>query len=171
MTGPTGIASGCPSTDAAIPMTDRSSPLLPRIRPAGLANQVTRRQINGSSVTSPRQRSAWWPEVIPEDLESTDSNIAISLGIPAIATGAVMSSKQHQLDEHADATRIVPGSESRAASNAHRQTSCSARAVGLRRGADSRRVRGAWSGFGLRKKRCIAADGAKSCKKAAHRSP
>ena len=47
--------------------------------------------------------------ITPMDLGSTDANIAISLGIPAIAAGAILSSNQHQLEESADATSIVPG--------------------------------------------------------------
>jgi tripeptide aminopeptidase len=47
--------------------------------------------------------------VVPADLGSTDANIAISLGIPAIATGTLISSNQHQVEENADAASIVPG--------------------------------------------------------------
>lgn len=47
--------------------------------------------------------------VVPADLGSTDANIAISLGIPAIATGTLISTKQHQLEESAEAASIVPG--------------------------------------------------------------
>jgi tripeptide aminopeptidase len=47
--------------------------------------------------------------VVPADLGSTDANIAISLGIPAIATGALISANQHQLEENAEAASIVPG--------------------------------------------------------------
>jgi tripeptide aminopeptidase len=47
--------------------------------------------------------------VVPADLGSTDANIAISLGIPAIATGALISTKQHQLEENAEGPSIVPG--------------------------------------------------------------
>ena len=47
--------------------------------------------------------------VVPADLGSTDANIAVSLGIPAIATGALISTKQHQLEENAEAASIVPG--------------------------------------------------------------
>jgi len=54
-------------------------------------------------------RKSGTPEIIPMDLGSTDANIAISLGIPAIAAGAVLSSKQHQLEEEAQATSLVPG--------------------------------------------------------------
>jgi tripeptide aminopeptidase len=49
------------------------------------------------------------PAIVPMDLGSTDANIAISLGIPAIAGGAVLSSKPHQLEENAQASSIVPG--------------------------------------------------------------
>ena len=47
--------------------------------------------------------------VVPMDLGSTDANIAISMGIPAIAAGAVLSSNPHQLEENAQASSIVPG--------------------------------------------------------------
>ena len=47
--------------------------------------------------------------VVPKDLGSTDANIAISLGIPAIATGAVLYGNPHQLEENAQASSIVPG--------------------------------------------------------------
>jgi tripeptide aminopeptidase len=53
-----------------------------------------------------------WPgssAVVPQDLGSTDANIAVSLGIPAIATDAVISAGEHQLEENAFATTIVPG--------------------------------------------------------------
>jgi acetylornithine deacetylase/succinyl-diaminopimelate desuccinylase-like protein len=48
-------------------------------------------------------------EVVPMDLGSTDANIAVSLGIPAIATGAVLSKNWHQLEENAQASSIVSG--------------------------------------------------------------
>jgi tripeptide aminopeptidase len=54
-------------------------------------------------------RKAGAPAVVPLDLGSTDANIAISLGIPAIAAGTVISSNQHQLEENAQASSIVPG--------------------------------------------------------------
>jgi acetylornithine deacetylase/succinyl-diaminopimelate desuccinylase-like protein len=49
------------------------------------------------------------PAVVPLDLGSTDANIAISLGIPAIATGTLISKNPHQLEENAEAASIVPG--------------------------------------------------------------
>ena len=54
-------------------------------------------------------RPSGTPVIVPMDLGSTDANIAISLGIPAIAAGAVLSSNPHQLEENAQATSIVPG--------------------------------------------------------------
>jgi tripeptide aminopeptidase len=47
--------------------------------------------------------------VVPADLGSTDANIAVSLGIPAIATGTLISTNQHQLEENAESASIVPG--------------------------------------------------------------
>lgn len=49
------------------------------------------------------------PALVPMDLGSTDANIAISLGIPAVAAGAVMYANPHQLEENAQASSIVPG--------------------------------------------------------------
>lgn len=54
-------------------------------------------------------RQSGAPAIVPMDLGSTDANIAVSLGIPAIAAGAVLSSNPHQLEESAQATSIVPG--------------------------------------------------------------
>jgi tripeptide aminopeptidase len=47
--------------------------------------------------------------IVPKDLGSTDANIAISLGIPAVAAGAALSSNPHQLEENAQASSIMPG--------------------------------------------------------------
>jgi tripeptide aminopeptidase len=49
------------------------------------------------------------PALVPMDLGSTDANIAISLGIPAVAAGTVMYANPHQLEENAQASSIVPG--------------------------------------------------------------
>jgi acetylornithine deacetylase/succinyl-diaminopimelate desuccinylase-like protein len=49
------------------------------------------------------------PAIVPMDLGSTDANIAISLGIPAVAAGAVKYANPHQLEENAQASSIVPG--------------------------------------------------------------
>lgn len=47
--------------------------------------------------------------VVPLDLGSTDANVAVSLGIPAIATGTLIAGNDHQLEEYAVAASIVPG--------------------------------------------------------------
>jgi acetylornithine deacetylase/succinyl-diaminopimelate desuccinylase-like protein len=54
-------------------------------------------------------RASGTPQIVPLDLGSTDANIAVSLGIPAIATGTAISANQHQLEENAQASSIVPG--------------------------------------------------------------
>ena len=49
------------------------------------------------------------PEIAPADVGSTDANIAVSMGIPAVAIGAVNERMPHRLEENADASSIVPG--------------------------------------------------------------
>ena len=49
------------------------------------------------------------PEIVPADVGSTDANIAVSMGIPAVAIGAVSERMPHRLEENADASSIVPG--------------------------------------------------------------
>jgi acetylornithine deacetylase/succinyl-diaminopimelate desuccinylase-like protein len=49
------------------------------------------------------------PAIVPADVGSTDANIAISMGIPAVAVGAAMERLPHRLEENADASSIVPG--------------------------------------------------------------
>jgi tripeptide aminopeptidase len=49
------------------------------------------------------------PAVVPQDVGSTDANIAISMGIPAVAVGAVNEFLPHRLEEYAEADSIVPG--------------------------------------------------------------
>jgi acetylornithine deacetylase/succinyl-diaminopimelate desuccinylase-like protein len=51
------------------------------------------------------------PAIVPKDLGSTDANVAVSMGIPAVATGVALSTGQHQLDESAEASSIVPGTK------------------------------------------------------------
>lgn len=52
------------------------------------------------------------PRIEPMDAGSTDANIAVSMGIPAVAIGAVRQSMPHRLEEHAEAGSIVPGIKS-----------------------------------------------------------
>lgn len=49
------------------------------------------------------------PLIAPADVGSTDANIAVSMGIPAVAIGAVRERLPHRLEENADASSIVPG--------------------------------------------------------------
>jgi tripeptide aminopeptidase len=48
-------------------------------------------------------------EVVPQDVGSTDANIAVSMGIPAVAVGAVEHGMPHRLEEYAESDSIVPG--------------------------------------------------------------
>jgi tripeptide aminopeptidase len=52
------------------------------------------------------------PEIVLADVGSTDANIAISMGIPAVAVGAVLEHFPHRLEEYAEASSIVPGIKS-----------------------------------------------------------
>ncbi len=49
------------------------------------------------------------PAIVPADIGSTDANIAVSMGIPAVAVGARLGQSPHQLQESAEASSIVPG--------------------------------------------------------------
>src|SRR3954453_14489770 len=51
------------------------------------------------------------PAIAAADVGSTDANIAVSMGIPAVAVGAVMERLAHRLEENADASSIVPGTK------------------------------------------------------------
>ena len=50
--------------------------------------------------------------IVPADIGSTDANIAVSMGIPAVAVGARLGQSPHQLQESAEASSIVPGIKS-----------------------------------------------------------
>ncbi len=52
------------------------------------------------------------PEIIPQDVGSTDANIAISMGIPGVAIGATLEKMPHRLEEYSQASSIVPGIKS-----------------------------------------------------------
>jgi tripeptide aminopeptidase len=52
------------------------------------------------------------PEIKPQDVGSTDANIAVSMGIPAVAVGAVQEQMPHRLEESAEASSIIPGIKS-----------------------------------------------------------
>ena len=59
--------------------------------------------------TSNHFRKAGTPAIVAADVGSTDANIAIAMGIPAVAVGAVSERFAHRLEENADASSIVPG--------------------------------------------------------------
>jgi acetylornithine deacetylase/succinyl-diaminopimelate desuccinylase-like protein len=52
------------------------------------------------------------PEIVLADVGSTDANIAIAMGIPAVAVGAAMEHFPHRLEEWAEASTIIPGIKS-----------------------------------------------------------
>ncbi len=52
------------------------------------------------------------PEIHATDAGANDSNIAVSMGIPAVAVGATLERMPHRLEENADASSIVPGIKS-----------------------------------------------------------
>ncbi len=62
--------------------------------------------------TSNYFRKAGTPEISPADVGSTDANIAIAMGIPAVAVGTVLEHIPHRLEEFAEADSIVPGIKS-----------------------------------------------------------
>lgn len=52
------------------------------------------------------------PEIVPADVGSTDANIAISMGIPSVAVGAVLEYEPHRLEEYAEASSMMRGIKS-----------------------------------------------------------
>ncbi len=52
------------------------------------------------------------PEITPSDVGSTDANIAVAMGIPAVAVGTALEHLPHRLEEFAEASSIVPGIKS-----------------------------------------------------------
>jgi acetylornithine deacetylase/succinyl-diaminopimelate desuccinylase-like protein len=57
-------------------------------------------------------RPAGTPAIVPADVGSTDANVAIAMGIPAVAIGATLEYTPHRLEESATASSIVPGVKS-----------------------------------------------------------
>ena len=62
--------------------------------------------------TSNYFRKRGTPEIVAQDAGANDSNIAVSMGIPAVAVGAVVEHMPHRLEEYAEAGSIVPGIKS-----------------------------------------------------------
>jgi acetylornithine deacetylase/succinyl-diaminopimelate desuccinylase-like protein len=51
------------------------------------------------------------PVIEPADAGSTDANIAVGMGIPAVSVGAVLQFMAHRLEENAEASSIIPGTK------------------------------------------------------------
>jgi len=62
--------------------------------------------------TANQFRKPGTPAIKPADVGSTDANVAISMGIPAVAIGARIGMQPHRLEESAEASSIVPGIKS-----------------------------------------------------------
>jgi acetylornithine deacetylase/succinyl-diaminopimelate desuccinylase-like protein len=62
--------------------------------------------------TSNYFRKKGTPEIKPTDAGATDANIAVSMGIPAVAVGATVKYFPHRLEEYAEASSMVPGIKS-----------------------------------------------------------
>jgi acetylornithine deacetylase/succinyl-diaminopimelate desuccinylase-like protein len=62
--------------------------------------------------TSNYFRKPGTPAIKAQDAGSTDANIAVSMGIPAVAVGAVIENMPHRLEENAEASSMVPGIKS-----------------------------------------------------------
>ena len=50
--------------------------------------------------------------ITPADAGSTDANIAVAMGIPAVSIGAAISHMAHRLEETAEGSTIIPGIKS-----------------------------------------------------------
>src|SRR5215471_12652752 len=62
--------------------------------------------------TSNYFRKKGTPEIKPVDAGATDANIAVSMGIPAVAVGATIKYLPHRLEEYAEASSMAPGIKS-----------------------------------------------------------
>jgi tripeptide aminopeptidase len=62
--------------------------------------------------TSNYFRKPGTPEIAANDVGSTDANIAVSMGVPAVAVGATLERMPHRLEENTEASSIVPGIKS-----------------------------------------------------------
>jgi len=62
--------------------------------------------------TSNYFRKPGTPEIVPRDVGSTDANIAVSMGIPAVAIGATLEQMPHRLEEFTEASSMMPGIKS-----------------------------------------------------------
>lgn len=68
--------------------------------------------VQTAAATANQFRKSGTAQIVPADAGSTDANIAVSMGIPAVSIGATVSRMAHRLEENADASSIVPGIKS-----------------------------------------------------------
>ncbi len=76
------------------------------------AQRLNHPLVQTALATSNYFRKPGTPEILPVDVGSTDANIAVSMGIPAVAVGATRERMPHRLEENTDASSIVPGIKS-----------------------------------------------------------
>ncbi len=76
------------------------------------AQRLNHPLVQTALATSNYFRKPGTPEIFPVDVGSTDANIAVSMGIPAVAVGATRERMPHRLEENTDASSIVPGIKS-----------------------------------------------------------
>jgi acetylornithine deacetylase/succinyl-diaminopimelate desuccinylase-like protein len=76
------------------------------------AERLNHAVVQTALATSNYFRKAGTPVIMPADVGSTDANMAIAMGIPSVAVGAVVERFAHRLEENADASSIIPGTKS-----------------------------------------------------------
>jgi acetylornithine deacetylase/succinyl-diaminopimelate desuccinylase-like protein len=76
------------------------------------AERLNHPVVQTALATANQFRKPGTPLIAPADIGSTDANIAISMGIPAVAVGAVLEYLPHRLEEYAEADSVVPGIKS-----------------------------------------------------------
>ena len=81
-----------------------------RAKPA--SERLNHPLVQTALATANQFRQPGTPIITAADAGSTDANIAVSLGIPAVSIGAAISRMAHRLEENADASTIVPGIKS-----------------------------------------------------------
>jgi tripeptide aminopeptidase len=75
-------------------------------------DRLNHQVVQTALATSNYFRKKGTPEIAPMDVGSTDANIAVSMGIPAVAVGANLERMPHRLEENTEASSIVPGIKS-----------------------------------------------------------
>ena len=75
-------------------------------------DRLNHQLVQTALATSNYFRKPGTTEIVPHDVGSTDANIAVSMGIPAVAIGATIERLPHRLEENADASSMVPGIKS-----------------------------------------------------------